>query len=59
MAKKSGVMGWKVWSVSEARRQQQLELPLPLRSVNPEKAEIRRLKRRRRRQAKQPGVYLP
>jgi hypothetical protein len=55
MPKPKGALSWPVWSLAEARRQQQLELFAGFRSVDPHKAELKREKRR----AKQPGVYVP
>ena len=63
MTRKPGALGWRDWSLEEARHQQQLELELPLRSTDRRRAEDKQARkeanRRKRRRAHQPGVYLP
>jgi len=59
MSKKGGAMSWPVWTLQEARRQQQLEL-FTLRSVDPRKQEAKRIKRQeQRRRRRRAGVYVP
>jgi hypothetical protein len=57
MPKRHGAWNWRGWTLAEARRQQQLELFVQ-RSVDPRKAEAKRRKKRRKRQADQPGIPL-
>jgi hypothetical protein len=63
MPKRLGAMGWPPQPVAEAERAGQLRLELPLRSVDKREAMTKQAKaagkRRQRRRAKQPGVFLP
>jgi hypothetical protein len=58
MPRKRSALTWPAWSLSEHRRAGQLELFVQ-RSVDPRKQEAKRARRRWKRRAKQPGVYLP
>jgi hypothetical protein len=53
-----GVWSWRKWHLFEAAQQGQLELFVGHRSIDPGIAERKRLKKRRKRQAEQPGWNL-